>query len=690
MRQKDTPSIQWSPLYEPGCGGWLTSVAISPHNPKHVLLGGDMLGIGLSTDGGDNWQSTFGLPSWEIADFTFHPASPHTVWVGTMSGPCVSNDGGRHWRLMRNGFPPVSDWHYSAPIQKVLIYPQDPQHLLAFGGSHRQWYSPGKPMWGGVWESRDGGGTWKHLSTVSPDGNIVAVEPAGRTFRTFYVAVAGAGVFCSTDGGRTWEPRNNGLPHLQVMDIAVHPQRPEVLWAAMSNYQSSPGQPVLPGGIYRSTDGGKSWYPATDGLSTESSADPNFTARYEAIAVAPSNPAILLTADTAWDGSTLYRSTDGGRTWRAILRRQDVDCAYPAGLGATVIEFAPHSADVAFVAGSEYALRTRDGGKTWSDVTAFRTKSGTWRGRGYSGLCCVNFRFNPHNPRHAVLLAMDHGNFCQSRDGLQSWTWGGDGMPLWGGGRDVAFGDAGGNVMFVTLGQSGNFEGIARTRDGGKTWTLLAGAQHGLPERYARAEVGGIYCTSAREVWAVVGGKLYHSEDGGDHWRVIHEGPGLTWITATSVPRTFTVCGESGVWRTRDGKRFEPIPGAPKPSTWVAVDPRNPNRIYVTSWRNAEQGGLWRYEGGKWTRLHKDRYIARVAICPSNPGRLAVATNDHPYHDVCFATGVWVSADGGRTWSQQNRGLPCLRGEVITFNPHDPQQLIFGSMGRGFFVGRWR
>jgi hypothetical protein len=49
--------IRWTPLYEPGCGGWLTSVAVSPHNPRHVLLGGDMLGIGLSTDGGDSWQT---------------------------------------------------------------------------------------------------------------------------------------------------------------------------------------------------------------------------------------------------------------------------------------------------------------------------------------------------------------------------------------------------------------------------------------------------------------------------------------------------------------------------------------------------------------------------------------------------------------------------------------------------------
>lgn len=694
------PTIRWSPLFEPGCGGWLTSTAVSPHHPKHVLLGGDMLGIGVSTDGGDSWQSTSGLPSWEIADFTFHPTNPRVVWVGTMSGPCLSTDGGRTWRLMRTGFPPVSDWHYSAPVQKVLIDPRDPDHLLAFGGSHRQWYSPGQPLWGAVWESRDGGRNWRRLSTValqdpaqpnSPGGNIVAVESAGRSPGVLYVAVVGAGVFRSSDGGHTWQACNKGLPHLQVMDLAVHPRMPRTLWVALGNHQPGQGQRVVPGGVYKSTDAGESWVPCSEGLSTHSSNDPNLTARYEAIAVAPRDPERLFTADTSWDGSALYGSSDGGRSWRILARRQDVEAAYPAGLGATVIEFSPHDASTAFVAGSEYVLRTRDGGRTWTDVTAVRTPTGRWRGRGYSGLCCVNFRFNPRNRYHAVLLAMDHGNFWQSQDGLRSWTWGGAGMPNWGGGNDVAFGDSDGQVMFVTLGQSGVFEGIARTLDGGKHWTILAGSAHGLPERYSRAQPQGIHAASQQEVWAVVGGQLYYTEDGGEHWRIIHEGGELRWITAVpSKPRWFYVCGEKGILVTKDGNVFRPIEGAPTPCTWVEVDPMNPERLYATSWRSPEHGGLWRYDTERWTRLRDDRFIARVAVCPNNPDWLAVPTNDHPYHDICFATGVWISADGGRTWHQQNDGLACLRGEVIAFNPHDPRQVVFGSLGRGYFVGRWR
>ena len=64
-------------------------------------------------------------------------------------------------------------------------------------------------------------------------------------------------------------------------------------------------------------------------------------------------------------------------------------------------------------------------------------------------------------------------------------------------------------------------------------------------------------------------------------------------------------------------------------------------------------------------------------------------TNQNPYLDFCGATGVWLSSDAGKTCSVQNDGLGMLRGYAIAFNPHDPEQLIFGTQGSGFFVARW-
>src|SRR3569833_2829550 len=125
-----------------------------------LLASGDMLGAGLSDDGGKSWQPTFGFSSWEMADFTFDPRNPNLVWVGSMSGPYLSRDGGHHWEARRGGMPAPASDSYTAPVEKVLFDPANPGHLLAFGGSSRFWHTPGRPLRGVVWVSRDDGAKW--------------------------------------------------------------------------------------------------------------------------------------------------------------------------------------------------------------------------------------------------------------------------------------------------------------------------------------------------------------------------------------------------------------------------------------------------------------------------------------------------------------------------------------------------
>ncbi|MCX7967111.1 MAG: YCF48-related protein [Armatimonadetes bacterium] len=691
LMQPKKVSLRWQQLYEPGSGGWITSIAASPHEPKRVLMGGDLLGVGLSLNLGESWEPTFGFLSWEVAEFTWHPKNPKVVWVGTMSGPHISVDGGKNWKPMRNGLPPVSDWHYSAPVEKVLFDPNNPLRLIAVGGSQRRYPSPGEPMWGAVWESTDGGQTWRLLSVIKDEKgkgrNIVAAAFAAGSSTRIYAAVDGFGVFVSDDGGKTWTPRNQGLPHTNVNDLAVHPTDPNTIWVALGNWRPEGSEQFVPGGVYKSTDGGQSWRPVTKGMDLVATNDPNLTSRFDAIAVAPSNPKILVTCDTAWNRCITYKSVDGGESWFKIFGYDTpVDRAYPAGPGMTVIAFDPKNENVIFMAGSEYAVRSLDGGKTWTDVTSRRINGG-WRGRGYSGLCATNVKFNPFKPKHIVILALDQG-FWQSKDGGLSWTTG-KGMPNWEGRFDVTFAGEGGQVMFVTRGQFGHFGGILKSTDGGENWTLLAGKKHGLPELGERQQPISIHAASPQTVWATIGGRLYRTDNGGESWRIVHEGPGLNWIAPTKpLARSFYVAGDSGVYFTPDGERFQLLDGGPKPATFVTVDPSNPERIYVTSWRQA--GGLWRWEKGEWAKLHDDRFIYKVAVHPRNPKRLVVATNDHPYHDRCFSTGVWVSEDGGKTWKQANDGLPCLRIECIAFNPHDPTQLVCGTLGLGFFAARWK
>ncbi len=124
------------------------------------------------------------------------------VWAGTMSGPCVSRDGGHHWEWKRQCFPPVSWGSYSAPVQKILIDPQRAGRLLAFGGSRRRWSNPdGKAVWA-VWESVDDGTSWKELSRIDGHADVMASGFGPGTNPPIYVALHNKGVWVSTDGGR--------------------------------------------------------------------------------------------------------------------------------------------------------------------------------------------------------------------------------------------------------------------------------------------------------------------------------------------------------------------------------------------------------------------------------------------------------------------------------------------------------
>ena len=289
-----------------------------------------------------------------------------------------------------------------------------------------------------------------------------------------------------------------------------------------------------------------------------------------------------------------------------------------------------------------------------------------------------------------MLQGLDASRGWVSDDGLKSWTYGLYAPDAWGGGKDAAFTRDG--HVYVTTGAY-NFTGVGRSLDGGKTWTVLNGHAHGLPENYQGSGSGGVYALpgDARRVWAVLGGKLYASADGGDTWAVVLDRPGLQWIAADpNAPRRFYVSGDRSVYATDDGADFTAI-GGPHTNGRLTVDARG--RLLAVAFQSA-RAGLWRYdpkapEASRWTRLSDESLIADAAVDPADPDRLALVTNQNPYTEASAATGVWLSGDGGRTWSQANDGLAMTRGTAVAFNPHDPAQLVVGTNGRGFWTMRW-
>lgn len=692
-----TSPIQWQPLNEPGCGGAMTSIRISPHDPRRVLVGGDMLGIGLSTDGGDSWKATTLPGTYEIGDITFHPTSSTVVWAGTMSGPIKSDDAGKTWVHKRLGFPPVSDGMYTAPVETVLFDPRDPKRLLAFGGSSRRWSGPGTPLWGAIWESRDAGENWSRFSTLpeaDKGANIVAAQWAGQRL---YSLVDGRGFFVSEDRGKTWRAQNAGLRHLNVERLAVHPKNPLTAWISLSNSRSGDSGPFTPGGVFKTTDGGRSWKDSSQGLSQAANDNPNFTARYQGLAVSPVNPSVLFVSDTAWNTGVTYVSRDGGASWTPSATRQNIghegmakglENAYRpgiamfAGLGSVVIEASPKELGTVFTINSEFILRTRDGGKSWQDASSILLPGGLSRGRGYTGWCATNAAFDPWTKDRLIVQALDAGRAWLTEDGGSSWRYGA-GFPYpWMAGQDIAW--AKGGKAWGAYGQFGSFHGVGFSEDGGKNWKVMKGAEHGLPNEGAPEDPTAVAVDpdNARRAWAAIAGKLYATTDG-TNFSVID--PGTTANDLLFDKGTLFAAGGQGVMSSGSDGKWTSL-GGPKPAHRLARDKEG--RLFVTSWRT-DVGGVWMLAAGKWTRLLDDPFAYSVAVSPSDPNRLAVATHQDPYVDVSPARGIWVSSDRGRTWELANTGLGMRRGAVVAFDPFDPERMIFGSVGRGYWTGRW-
>jgi photosystem II stability/assembly factor-like uncharacterized protein len=678
-------TLSWQPLYEPGNGGWTVNIAVSPFDRNRILQAGDNTGANVSLDGGNTWQACKGLQSYENGQFTFSPwaTTGKTVWLGTLGGPYKSTDGGLNWSLERAGMDPLDYGGYPVdPIEKILFDPHNPNHLLAFGGNTRMLSSDG--AMGAIWESNDGGSSWTKKTTLG-GGTGYGIFDATYAGSNLYAVYDSKGIFESTDNGATWFARNNGLPQLHVSSVAADQTNSQVLYCSI--FSGLRTGTYKPGGIYKTINGGVSWQPINNGLPTYTyTGGPG----YDVVAVAPSNPNILYTDDTG-DGETgTYRSTNAGASWSHLPTPTN----FFVEMGNHTIAIDPRDSNHVFEGGMQCIDRTTDGWKI-TDIGTVASGSG-WRGTGNAGLWTLNINFNPYNVDQVILSSHDGGYQLQSTDAMKSWnTLIGPSFSknAWGG-TQATFSRSG--TIYATIGQFGGdgSPGILKSTNSGKTWHFVTNpAPSGTEPDYT-------YCqpNNPKNVWVDNGHQIYRSRDGGRTWtQVTSKDDGYGRLAADPTkPRTLYVAGLTGVWKTTDGTHFRKMTGPNSPSyhvQQVIVDPTDHNRLYATEWFPAQgvPGGLFRYDNGTWTHMSLPSGIpdpltvSTVAVDPQNGRRIVIGTSDWDSRDVTNATGVWLSQDGGATWSQQNTGLGMLRIQILMFNPHKTGELLLGTDGQGFY-----
>lgn len=458
---------------------------------------------------------------------------------------------------------------------------------------------------GGVWRSGDGGYDWKPVfddQPISSMGSVaisasdpnIAYAGAGEANIRGNVA-AGNGIYKSTDGGKTWKHvwKQEG----QIGTLVVHPTNPDIAFAAVLGHAFGPNPDR---GVYRTRDGGKSWQQVLKKNADTGASD---------VALDPSNPNVVFAGfwqarRRPWElvsggpGSGLYVSRDGGDTWKQLGK----DNGLPEGIWGKV----------------GVAVAPSDGRRVYA------------------------------------LIEAEKGGLFRSDDGGESWTLASDSREL----RQRAW-----YYTVLTVHPTNPEEiwvpqvPLLKSIDGGKTFTHVEGLPHGdyhdiwidakNPRRIAAADDGGVHL----------------SVDGGESWFTPPLPIGQFYHISVDSRVPFRVAGALQDIGTAQGPSNSLARGGVLNSDWYGVgggeagwvvsDPSDPNIVYA-----GEYGGIFtRYD-------HRTRSQRNVSVWPYNPSGhggedmryrfqwtapIAVSPHDPKvmYHggNVLFRTD-----DGGQTW----------------------------------------
>ena len=415
----------------------------------------------------------------------------------------------------------------------------------------------------------------------------------------------------------------------------------------------SPGRPneyyfgATGGGLWKTTDGGNTWFPVTDGKITSSSIG--------AVAVAETNPDIVYIGGgetqlrgSITQGDGVYRSTDGGETWRHVGLRETQAIAR--------IRIHPTDPDIVYVAalGHPYGdneqrgiFRSKDGGNSWEKILYKSPKAGG-----------VDISIDRTNPKviYASLWQVYR----------RAWK-------MWGGGP---------------------FSGIYKSTDGGDTWTELT-KNPGMPEGPIGKIGMAVSPADANRVWAIVEaseGGVFRSDDGGKSWERTNDDRKIrqrhfyySRIVADPWDRETVYALNTRLYKSMDGGvTFDTqisTPHGDQHDLWI--DPNDPKRMTNSN----DGGGNVSINGGEtWT---EQDYITTQLYHVN-------VTNDFPYH-VCGAqqdnSTVCVPSDGWNNMQARgpNHGwyYSAGGGESGYITQHPSKLDIFYAGSQGALLTRY-
>ena len=549
---------------------------------------------------------------------------------------------------------------------------------------------------GGVFKTTNGGADWKPVTDGQiATGSVGAIAVAESDPNVVYVGMGeaclrgnlsrGDGVYKSVDAGKTWA--NVGLKDTQhIGAVVVHPQNPDLVYVAALGHAFGPNKDR---GVFRSRDGGKTWEKVHYVDENTGAVD---------LAMDPSNPRVLFAGmyqirrspwgfDSGGPGSGLFKSTDGGDTWKK-LEGEGLPKGVWGKIGVSVSGANPNRVYAIIEAEEGGVFRSNDGGKTWSKANDERKlRQRAWY---YTHIFA--------DPKNADTVYVLNVQFFRSQDGGKTFgvmrTPHGDNHDLW-----IAPNDA--NRMIAS-----DDGGAHVSVDGGVTWTKqdnqptaqfyhviaddrfpywVYGAQqdNSTVAIASRTSGAGIDRTD----WYPVGGceSGYIAPKPGDAnivYAGCYDGQVTRYDHRTKQERDVTVYPENPMGWGAEGMKFRFQWTAP-----IVISPHDPELVYSAGnvlFQSRNGGQSWEAISPDLTRNDKSK------LGPSG-GPITKDNTSVEYYATIFAFAesklekgllwagsddglVHVSRDAGKSWTNVTpKDLPeWSMVSQIDPSPHDP------------------
>jgi len=525
----------------------------------------------------------------------------------------------------------------------------------------------------GVFKSVDGGRTWRRVSqAIRPQILSLAGDPGDP--ETLYAGTTPnadtplGGVFKTTNGGRTW--RHLSLGNQIVLALAISPAARTTVWAGTSS------------GLYVSRDAGASW-------SLVAGVPRTFIL---ALAVHPTRARIVYVSSQRG----LFKTVNGGAGWRRI----GTELGGVGAIGPQAIAIDPVHPERIYIGGQFYAgvPWSADGGLTWQSPTtvlspyevralavdpvssavyaaavgspgrAYRSLDGgaSWRpvGRGLPRTIVLALAVDPE--RRADLYAGTLAGVWKSADRGASWAPANRGIRQTSV-RDVAVDPSAPGTVYATA----DYAGVFKSTDRGASWRLLASPDGGLDGGLVHAVAAEPRPSAAATLYAGTDLGIYRSTNGGARWDFLDVGPiGTVSDLAPSPAGVVFAATSSGAFRSANhGESWEPIwpPGPGEAVRRIAVSPARPTDVYLT----APSGLYVSFDGGEtWTQGNLTLSPIAVAVDPTRPSIVYASTG---------GGALFKSFDSGLTWQATGSVQPEATILDLAIDPRRPETLYAGT-----------